>query len=143
MIRNVKFPLELVIELFEEIIKRIVKENDVSEEEISKLKLYLISKYHIGAESDNTIKKSHKTKKLLYFIKATLKLIKKVYRNECFRISRYFCVNNEINEYFNNYEFIENLKVQSFKHFLKSSAGSYMLFNDIQNLREIVHEKSN
>lgn len=104
----------------------------VDKKDITKIKLYLISKYRIINEMENTIQKSYKTKKMLYFIQAVLKIITKVNQNESSKISDYY-----INGTYSNFQCCTNFKFQCFQEFLKVNAGNYMLFNDIECLRQM------
>jgi hypothetical protein len=104
----------------------------VDKKDITKIKLYLISKYRIINEMENTIQKSYKTKKMLYFIQAVLNIMKQVYQNKCFKLSEYF-----INEKCLDCQSCTNFKYQCFKEFLKVNAGNYMLFDDIERLRQM------
>ena len=104
----------------------------VDKKDITKIKLYLISKYRIINEMEHTVQKSYKTKKMLYFIQAVLKIIIKVYQNESLEISDYY-----INEEYSDFQCCTNFKFQCFQEFLKVNAGNYMLFNDIERLRQM------
>ena len=108
-----------------------LENKDVDKKELTKLKLFLISKYHIVKEGEHTMQRLHKTKKTSYFIQAILRIIKKVYQNECLKISKEYCINKDCLDF----QFHESLKLQCFQQFLKISAGNYMLFNDIERLR--------
>lgn len=128
--------MELVIDVFNKVVMLIMKRINVTKEIISELKTELVSKYEI-VDSYSRVIKARITKKIVYFINFILKIVNNIYQKEYFFISENsnFIDENDIS-LVDYAQIQEKLKNKSIQHFLIKSAGSYMLFQDIQRLRE-------
>ena len=124
--------------MFNEVVTLVVDEMDVTKELISKFKAKLISKYDI-IDSYKGKTRARIRKKITYFINVILKIVNNIYQKDYLFNLEY---SNFIDDYKSNLseydreQIKEKIKIKSLQHFLIQSAGSYMLFQDIQSLRE-------
>ena len=124
--------MDFVEDVFNKVVTLITERINVTKEIISELKAELKSKFDIVDNYEVKIR-ARITKKITYFINVILKIVNNIYQKEH---------SNFIDVYkspLSNYDWTqmkENIKIKSLQRFLIKSAGSYMLFQDIQRLRE-------